>query len=318
MADVLIGSSGVVEQNLKASWQFDAHYNWANMRAARGQSFDLAVITAAPGSMSAANCDPSYDEQLIQECINHLKCIRAQRVVLISTTAVLDAQSATYTESTTQFETDAAFGRHRRWLEEACRCMFPASLILRLPELFGPGLKSNFVFDALNPIPNVLTDDIFYKACFAASDVELVLLGLVFRRNEETELFECQREIAVGEVGENIANLLGRIGELAPSHTNPRTLLQFYPVQRLWNDIQLAIKADINIVHCVVEPASASKIHQTLVGRQHPGSVAPLRKENTRSQYAEVFGGKNGYFLSKEEVLLGLKKYSKKHRSKLN
>lgn len=150
LADVLFGSSGVVEQNLKASWQFDAHYNWANMRAARGQAFDLAVITAAPGSISAANCNPSYDEQLIQEFINHLKYIRAQRVVLISTIAVLDAQSATYTESTAQFETDAAFGRHRRWLEEACRSMFPASLILRLPEIFGPGLKSNFVFDALN------------------------------------------------------------------------------------------------------------------------------------------------------------------------
>ena len=49
----------------------------------------------------------------------------------------------------------SAYGNNRYRLEEITRSLFPRSIIIRLPGLFGTGLKKNFLFDFLNNSPSV-------------------------------------------------------------------------------------------------------------------------------------------------------------------
>lgn len=49
------------------------------------------------------------------------------------------------------------YGKDRLWLENKVSDSFD-SLVIRLPGLYGKGLKKNFLYDYINYIPALLTD----------------------------------------------------------------------------------------------------------------------------------------------------------------
>lgn len=149
MSEALIGYTGFVGSNIATKNKFDYQYNTSNINDIEGKSFDLVVSAATYAEMWRINQDPEGDLAGINSLIDHLKTIKAKKFVLISTVGVYKNPSGANED--TELETDGLtpYGLHRRHLENFVRDNFNATIV-RLPGLFGPGLKKNVIYDLLN------------------------------------------------------------------------------------------------------------------------------------------------------------------------
>lgn len=163
MPDALIGHTGFVGGNILRQHAFDAFYNSRNIESIVGQSFDLLVVSAMPAAKWIANKDPASDWANCARLIECIKQTRSRRVVLISTVDVY-ATPRDVTEDTPLDPIGAhAYGRHRLMLERALIEQFSDLLVIRLPGLFGHGLRKNVIYDLLNDneVDKIHADAIF-------------------------------------------------------------------------------------------------------------------------------------------------------------
>ncbi|NQX94860.1 MAG: hypothetical protein HRT64_08085, partial [Erythrobacter sp.] len=110
----LIGHTGFVGSTLARQADFAGRFNSANIDESAGAHFDTVVCAAAPGSMLEANTAPEADRAKIHALIDQLSQIKAERFILISSIAVLADFAGGNDESTDAFQTELAYGRHRR------------------------------------------------------------------------------------------------------------------------------------------------------------------------------------------------------------
>lgn len=146
----LLGHTGFVGSNLARSHRFDACYNSRNINDARGCSFDLVVCSAVSAVKWQANRDPGADWAKIQSLLDALVTIKARRFVLISTIDVYANPRSVDERTDPSSAPNHAYGEHRARVELFVRERFAVSHIIRLPGLFGAGLKKNIIFDLLH------------------------------------------------------------------------------------------------------------------------------------------------------------------------
>lgn len=154
MKAALIGSTGFVGGNLVREYPFAARFHSANIEAIRGAHFDFVVCAGAPAVKWKANREPDADHACVGRLMASLARVRAQRFVLISTVDVFGQTAGADEECPPSGATP--YGQHRLELEQFVAHRF-RSLIVRLPALFGPGLKKNAIYDLLhnNQIDNI-------------------------------------------------------------------------------------------------------------------------------------------------------------------
>jgi nucleoside-diphosphate-sugar epimerase len=150
MKSALVGFSGFVGGNLLRKHDFDDLYNSQNADQMAGERYDLLVIAAAPAVKWVANQNPDSDRATIEALIDSLTQVSAMRAVLISTVDVYPVPVLVDESSPIDRESQQPYGRHRLVLEDAFRARYERALVLRLPGLFGPGLKKNAIFDLMN------------------------------------------------------------------------------------------------------------------------------------------------------------------------
>lgn len=148
-SDALIGGSGFVGSNLLRAREFGATFNTSNIDDIRAKEF-RTVICAAPGAEKwKANLDPDTDKASVQRLWEHLRPVRAEKVILISTVDVYPTPVDVDELTPIDPAKCTAYGRHRLELEQRVTDNFNA-LVIRLPGLFGPGLKKNALYDLLH------------------------------------------------------------------------------------------------------------------------------------------------------------------------
>ena len=151
MTNALIGYTGFVGSTLLRQGSFDALYNSKNIEDIEGRAFDTLVFAGAQAKKWWANLHPEEDKAGIDRALNALQSVKAAHAVLISTVDVLPLEAPTANEDLTiDPATLHAYGRHRIELEHAFKERFETLVIVRLPGLFGEGLKKNVVYDLLN------------------------------------------------------------------------------------------------------------------------------------------------------------------------
>jgi hypothetical protein len=165
--------------------------------------------------------------------------------VLISTVDVYPDPASGADEATAiDPAANHAYGRHRLELEEWVTRRFPGARIVRLPALFGPGLRKNALYDLMHD------------------------------------------------------NMVGNI--------NPAGIFQWYPVARLWDDIQTIRRNDLRLANLFTEPLPMSRVIGTLFpGAAVGAETLPAPRYDLRTRYGALFGQDKpgGYIMSAEAVL---------------
>jgi nucleoside-diphosphate-sugar epimerase len=147
MNDALIGGTGLVGGTLLARRRFAAVYRSTTIEGIAGRTFDRIYCAGAPAEKWKANRDPDADRANLQRLVDAVSRAKARKVVLISTVDVFgDPQRVTEHDQPTAA---TPYGEHRRELERALASRFD-TMIVRLPALFGAGLKKNAVYDLLH------------------------------------------------------------------------------------------------------------------------------------------------------------------------
>jgi len=160
--DALIGHTGFVGGNLLRQHAFTDLYNSKSIDTIRGRGFDVLVCSGAPAEKWKANAEPVKDLEILNGLMDHLREVRARKVVLISTVDVYPSPLDVDEDSAIDPERSGGYGRHRYYLEQFVRERFDA-LVVRLPGLFGQGLKKNVIFDLIhdNRLEAINTEGVF-------------------------------------------------------------------------------------------------------------------------------------------------------------
>jgi hypothetical protein len=145
----LVGYSGFVGSNLAVAHGFTDLYNSRNIHDIRGRSYDLVVSAFGRADSHRINADGAEDRAEIDGFTALLATVAAAKLVVISTVCVYPG--GTSPDERTPLSTDGLtpYGANRLHMEKALSERFDA-LILRLPQLYGVGLKKGIVYDLLN------------------------------------------------------------------------------------------------------------------------------------------------------------------------
>ena len=150
-SSALIGYTGFVGGTLHRAQAFDVLANSKTVGALRDRCFDLVVCAGVPAVKWLANKEPEADRASIATLTDTLATVQAREFVLISTIDVyLDPSVADNEDHAIDAASNHAYGKHRRELEQWVVKRFSNSRVVRLPALFGKGLKKNVIFDLLH------------------------------------------------------------------------------------------------------------------------------------------------------------------------
>jgi nucleoside-diphosphate-sugar epimerase len=146
----LVGWSGFVGGSLDARIAPVARFRSTDVDRLPAADVDEIVCAGAPAEKWRANAEPEADRAGIRRLVDALDGSRAGSCVLVSTVDVFaDSRGV---DETTPADTaqEQAYGRHRAELEEFVRRRFDDVLVVRLPGMYGPGLKKNLVYDLIH------------------------------------------------------------------------------------------------------------------------------------------------------------------------
>lgn len=302
--DALIGYTGFVGNHLARQHNFEAQFNTKNITEIANYNYNIVVCAAAPGSMFDANKFPDSDRDKINTLIDTLSKVQTQKFILISSIAVFDAFDGQYKEDSRAFQKTLAYGRHRRELEVFCQEKFDNCLIVRLPALFGQGLKKNFLFDLLNPVPTMLTktrlENLFNKLDIEFTDY----LKAIYSFDTVTEMWKVNREqLNLFSNKTTLENVLIETGFSAIQFHNPKTTYQYYEIARLWSDICIAKNEELSLIHLATEPLNTSIIYKKLFQKDMPDNGTPIHNEDLQSNYALLWNCKGPYLYNSDHIL---------------
>ncbi|MGC9610779.1 MAG: NAD-dependent epimerase/dehydratase family protein [Minisyncoccia bacterium] len=148
------------------------------MAQIKGEHYDVLVCSAAKGAKWMANKDPEGDRAHINELINTLNKVTTDLFILISTVDVYPCPREV-DEDSDPHGPNHAYGVNRLFLEDFVRNSFKKHAIIRLPALFGDGLKKNAIYDLLHDnqidLINPNSQFQFYDLTHLWSDINVVI-----------------------------------------------------------------------------------------------------------------------------------------------
>lgn len=137
--NALIGYTGFVGSNLLTNINNKNNidlYNSKNITKIRKKKYHQIICAGLPAAKWIVNKNAKRDNRNLKKLINNLNSIQCDFFILIST---IDVYSSKET-----------YGKNRKLLENFIKNKFKNFLIIRLPALFGKGIKKNIIFDLLN------------------------------------------------------------------------------------------------------------------------------------------------------------------------
>lgn len=290
MKDLLVGSTGLVGSNLLSCHSFSLAVHSKDVNKAFDFSPDLCLYAGIPSQMFLANKNPDADLDIIKNARKNLRKIRPKKLILISTVAVYsncEGRDETFVIDKSEL---TVYGRNRLQMELWVREDFPNAQVVRLPALYGKGLKKNFLYDLHHIIPRMLTNEKYKeinKDYSALNDFYVKAANGYFVLKE-------------GCANQKLKDFFLHYHFNALSFTDSRSRYQFYNLYNLWNDIQSLIATKIPLINFVTPPVLVRDIYNAVTGRndwRNELNTTPYNY-NLRSIYMEAFGKCGEYLCS--------------------
>ena len=270
----LVGYTGFVGSNIYSSGHFDGAYDINNIKEAYNTNPELLIYAGLPAEKYLANNAPKKDMELILEAEKNISLINPKKIVLISTIDVFKTPIDVNENTVIDTEKLHPYGYNRYMLECWVRENYPDALIVRLPALLKDQDLEKYY---------ELQDNGFYKI---------------------KNLTVSEKEI--------LKNKFQNLGFSALNFTDSRNIYQFYPLKRLWNDIQIALKNNIKLWHPATEPILTEELYKYLTGKNFTNEISEIPiKYNYKTIYDKLFKGENGYICNKNEILSEIKEFVK-------
>lgn len=299
--NAIVGYTGFVGSNLYTPERFQAAYNTKNIETAYGTAPDLLVYAGVRAEKYLANKDPEHDLANIRQAEENIRKIAPKSLVLISTVDVLSDPAGADENAKIDPEKLQPYGYNRFLLEQWTREHFPDALIVRLPGLFGKNLKKNFIYDFIHRIPAMLSTGRFEELSRKAPELE------EYYALQDNGFWKAS---VPAEKEEEVKALFESLGFSALNFTDCRSRFQFYNLSRLWDDIQVAKKNEIRLLHLATEPVSAGEVYEFLKGEQFSVKMdTPPACYDFRTVYSDLFGGQDGYICGRETVLQEIREF---------
>ncbi len=251
MKRALIGYTGFVGSNLNQQQEFTHTYNSSNIEEIREEQFDEIYFAGLPAAKWKCNLHPEDDIINVARIINNLREVSAGRFILISTVDVYKEPNGVDEDTPILYDNHHAYGIHRRIFENFVREKFLNHFIIRLPGLFGDGLKKNIIYDFLN--------------------------------DNQTDKINAPDEF------------------------------QFYYLDRLSDDIKVALQNEVRLLNIATPPVSVRDVVKAAFGRDFDQvqDREPIRYD-MKTKYGELFGAGDGYIMSRQDVLNDLREFVQK------
>lgn len=178
--NAIVGFTGFVGSNLLQFYKFNHFYNSKNFNDAKYKTFDTLFFCGVPAVKWKANKNPEEDKSVIEELQNILSTITVSKIILIST---IDVYENTNDRLNEDFIIDPSknhtYGKNRFLFEEYIKTRYTDYHIIRLPALFGKGLKKNLIYDLVNNnnVNDIPLNSSFQWYCldWLKNDIDIVL-----------------------------------------------------------------------------------------------------------------------------------------------
>ena len=300
----LVGYTGFVGSNIYRKYEFDNVYNSKNIVEAYGTNPDILVYAGVRAEKFLANKYPDEDLKSINEAFNNIIKINPKKVILISTIDVYP-NPVNVTEFTNINKCDLQpYGYNRLYLEELVIKNFKDYLIVRLPGLYGENLKKNFIYDLINIIPSMLTEQKYEELIHKDDYINNYYIKL------DNGFYKC---IDLNKDEKNkLKKYFENIGFSALNFTNSKASFQFYNLEYLWEHIQIAMKNNIKVLNIATEPVTTGEIFNIIYNKDFINNdVKLIPNYNYKTEYYRDFNGENGYLFDKKSILNDIKEFIK-------
>ncbi len=300
--DFLVGSTGFVGSNLTEQHKFSALFSSVNIKEAYDMRPDLLVYAGVPSEMFTANEHPDEDMRIIDAAEQNISRIAPHKLVLISTAAVYPDPSGCTEDTAIDEALLLPYGANRLALERWAERNIHSCLIVRLPALFGKNLRKNFIYDIIHKIPPILTEAKFMVLSGSAPELA------EYYSPHSRGFMKC-REISRLEE-DKLRQIFCTLGFSSVNFTDSRSAYQFYPLKYLWQHISTALSRGLKRLNLATPPLSAAEVYRFLTGRKFVNELTkPPFSYDIRTKHYELFGGKNGYIMSREQELADLREF---------
>lgn len=258
------------------------------------------VYAGVTGTAFLADANPEADREIVLAARENLRKIGAQRTVLISSVNVYDDSRGKDENSEMPTEGLGAYGTYRLELENWVQEDFDDVLIVRLPALYGPGLRKNFIHDLIDPVSPFLSVAIYGELASAS-----MLVARSYEVGEDG--FARRRRCADGTA---LCRWFADSEFNALSFTDSRSRFQFYDLVRLWGDIRWALLERIPVLNIATPPISAAEVYERVKGTAWTNELdKPIFDYDMRTIYRRPPDGTSGYLCSKDEELGSLVRF---------
>jgi hypothetical protein len=297
----IAGHTGFVGSNIASKHRFDGYFNSKNIGNALGTKPDLLVFCGVPAEMFLADNNPAADLAVIENAAENIRKIAPKRLVLVSSIAVMDNVNGTDEDCVIDTSKLTAYGLHRYKLEQMAQKIVPDCLVVRLPALFGKGLKKNFIYDLMHYFPAMLN-----KAKFDAFLAKESIIAECYKLQDNGFY-----KLNISDEQKNaLRSAFERLNFSALNFTDSRSMFQFYNLAHLWEHIEIALTNDMPRLHLAVEPLSAANVYRGITGGEFTNEVsAKPFNYDFRTKHSALFGGGGGYIFGREKVLSDLKAF---------